>query len=124
MVQAVERQFQPVGYAQLVVYLAQVVLDHLFGGADLVGDLLVPHAARDAADDGQLFLGEFGQDARAGERTGLRAIGLDHPTDGLVVDPGLAVGDLANAFDQRSGEMERGTTPRTPRLRIAARRVK
>ena len=34
---------------------------------------------------------------------GLRAVGLDDPADGLVVDPGLAVGDLADALDQQVG---------------------
>src|SRR4051794_14718208 len=41
VMEAIERQLQAVGNAQLVVDLAQVILDHLFGGAQLERDLLV-----------------------------------------------------------------------------------
>src|SRR5215469_3817614 len=36
-----QRQLKPVGYANLVVYVTQVVLDDLLGGAELVCDLFV-----------------------------------------------------------------------------------
>ncbi len=103
MVETVESQLETVGDAELVVDLAQVVLDNLFGGADLVGDLFVAHAAGDAADDGQLFFGELGLDLGVGEAGGLGAVGFDDPADGLVVDPGLTLGDLADAFDEQVG---------------------
>ena len=41
MVDGKQRQFQPIGDADLVVYVAEIVLDHLLGGAELLGDLLV-----------------------------------------------------------------------------------
>lgn len=115
VVEAVQGKLQAIGDAELVVDLAEVVLDDLFGGADLVRDLFVAHAAGDAADDGQFLLGELGLDFRIGEAGGLGTVGFDDPADGLVVDPGLAFGDLADAFDEEIGDMERGTTPRTPR---------
>jgi hypothetical protein len=103
VVETVEGQFQTVGDSELVVDLAQVVLDDLFGGADLVGDLFVAHAAGDAADDRELFLGELGLDLGVGEAGGLRTVGFDDPANGLIVDPGFAVGDLAHALDQQIG---------------------
>ena len=103
VVEAVESEFETVGDAELVVDLAQVVLDDLLGGADLVSDFFVAHASGDAADDGQLLFGELGLDFGIGEAGGLGAIGLDDPADGLVVDPGLALGDLADAFDEEIG---------------------
>ena len=54
--QAVERQLKPVRYSQLVIHLAQVVLDYLLGGPQLVGNFLIAFALRDARDDRQ-FLG-------------------------------------------------------------------
>lgn len=103
VVEAIESQLETIGDAELVVDLAQVVLDDLLGGADLVGDLFVAHAAGDAADDGQLLFGELGLDFGVGEAGGLGAVGFDDPADGLVVDPGLALGDLADAFDEEIG---------------------
>jgi hypothetical protein len=103
VVEAVEGELETVGDAELVVDLAQVVLDDLFGGADLVGDLFVAHAAGDAADDGELFFGELGLDFGVSEGGGLGAIGFDDPADGLIVDPGLAFGDLSDAFDEKVG---------------------
>ena len=41
MMDAVERKLEPIRDAELVVDLAQVVLDDLFGGAEFDGDLLV-----------------------------------------------------------------------------------
>jgi hypothetical protein len=103
MVETVQGELQAVGDAELVVDLAQVVLDDLFGGADLISDFLVAHAAGDATDDGQLLLRELGLDLGIGEIGGLGAVGLDDPTDGLIVDPGLAFGDLADTLDKEVG---------------------
>jgi hypothetical protein len=55
MVQAVERKLEAIGNTQLVIDLAQVVLDDLLRGPELIGDLLVALALRDAGNDGQLF---------------------------------------------------------------------
>ena len=49
------------------------------------------------------FLESLGWTLRVGQPGGLRAIGLDDPADGLVVDPGFAIGDLADAFDEQVG---------------------
>ena len=101
--ETVQGKLEAVRDAELVVDLAQVVFDDLLGGADLVSDFFVAHASGDAANDGQLFFGELGLDLRIGEAGGLGAIGLDDPADGLVVDPGLSLGDLADAFDEEIG---------------------
>src|ERR1035441_431976 len=44
VIQAVEREFQTVGDSQLVVNLAEIILDHLLGGAHAQGNLFVLHA--------------------------------------------------------------------------------
>jgi hypothetical protein len=49
--QAVERKLGSIGNVQLAIDLAQVVLDDLLGGTELMGYLLVAHAHRDAGDD-------------------------------------------------------------------------
>src|SRR6266849_7171677 len=36
-----QRQLQPVRHADFVIHIAQIVLDHLLGGAELCGDLFV-----------------------------------------------------------------------------------
>src|ERR1035437_4680900 len=41
VIQAVEREFQTVGDAQLVVNFAEIILDHLLGGAHAQGNLFV-----------------------------------------------------------------------------------
>src|SRR5579863_3961478 len=79
VVQAVERQLEPVAHAELVVDLAQVVLDHLLGGAELEGDLLVALALRDAGNDRHLLRREPRLVLRAHQRGGLSAISLDYP---------------------------------------------
>src|SRR6185437_16077823 len=43
MMQAIERQLKPVGNAQLVVNLTQILLHILHGGVDADGDFLVLH---------------------------------------------------------------------------------
>src|SRR5450631_2986725 len=49
-----ERQFQPVRHADLVVHVAQVVLDDLLGSAELRGDLFVLIPLNDQGNDAQL----------------------------------------------------------------------
>ncbi len=56
VVQAIEGELKPIGDTQLVVDLAQIVLDDLLGGAELERDLLIALALRDAGDD-RRFLG-------------------------------------------------------------------
>ena len=51
VMQEVERKFESIGNAELVINLPQVVLDDLFGGTELIGNLLIAHALRDAGDD-------------------------------------------------------------------------
>ena len=103
VVQAIEGQLQPVADAQLVVDLAQIILDHLLGGSQLVGNLLVALALGDAGDDGHLLGRELGLDARVDQGGGLGAISLDDPADRLIVDPGFAGRDAAHAAHQQVG---------------------
>ncbi len=51
VVQAVERKFETIGDAQLVIHFAQVIFHHLLGGTDADGDFLVLHALRDAGNN-------------------------------------------------------------------------
>jgi hypothetical protein len=55
VMETMERKPEAIGNAQLVIDLAQAVLDDLLRGPQLVGDLLVALALRDAGDDRQLF---------------------------------------------------------------------
>ena len=55
MVQAIERQFEAIGDAKLVIDLAQVIFDDLLRGPKLVGNLLVALALSDTGDDRQLL---------------------------------------------------------------------
>ena len=65
MVDGEEGEFEAVGDAGLVVDAAQVVLDDLFLGAELVGDVFVLAALNDECDDLHLFGGEAVADAGA-----------------------------------------------------------
>src|SRR5581483_11779723 len=90
-----QRQLQPIRDADFVVHVAQVVLDHLFGGAELRGDLLILVALYDERDNAQLFRGETIAHPQAdhivfGELAG----------DGDVLDPGFSPRDLADALHQ------------------------
>jgi len=96
--QAVERELESIGNTELVKNLIQVVLDDLLGGTEFMGYLLVAHAQRDAGNDRQLLWSEVRQ--RAGRRRGLRAVGLDHQVDGLVIYPDFSCGDRADALDK------------------------
>src|ERR1700712_3934008 len=100
---AVEGEFEPVGYAEFVVNLAEVVLDYLLGCADLVGDFFVAHAASDAANDRQFLGRKLGLGFGVRQRRCLGTIGLNDPADGFVVDPGFAGGNFSDALDQEIG---------------------
>jgi len=101
MMQAVERQFQAIGNAELVIHLPQIVFDDLLSRTKLVGNFLVALALGNAGDDGQLFRGKTRLGSRAGQRSRLRTIGLNNPVDRLVVDPGFPGCDLTHAFYQQ-----------------------
>jgi len=55
MVNREQGEFQPVRHADLVIDVAQVVLDHLFGGFQLKCNFLVALALHNASDDHRLF---------------------------------------------------------------------
>src|ERR1700721_459560 len=101
VMEAVKSELKAVADAELVVNFAEIVLDNLLGGAELVGDLLVALALGDAGDDGHLLGRETGLAARVYKRGSLGAIGLNDPVYGLVIDPGFAFGDTANAADEQ-----------------------
>src|SRR6202522_992865 len=101
MMQAVEGQLQTIGNAELVIDLAQIVLDDLLRCAQLVGDFLVALTLGDASDDRHLFRRKPWLGARADQRGSLRAVGLDDQVDRLVIDPGFATGNLAHTLDEK-----------------------
>ena len=51
MMDGEQRQLQPVRNSDLVVDVAQIVLDHLLGGAELGGDLFIFVSLHDERDD-------------------------------------------------------------------------
>ena len=55
VVQAEQRQLKAIGHAQLVIHFAQIIFDHLFGGAYAQGDFLVLHALGYAGNDERFF---------------------------------------------------------------------
>src|SRR5437016_3928164 len=55
MMDGEQRQFQPVRNADLVIDVAQVILDHLLGGSQLRCDLFVLVALNDQSNNPQLF---------------------------------------------------------------------
>jgi len=55
---AIEREFQPIGDAELIVDFPQVVLDHLLRGANFLSDILVFQSLGNTADDHHLLLAE------------------------------------------------------------------
>src|ERR1035438_3334731 len=103
MVEAVHGQLQAVRNVELVVYPAQIILDDLLCGAELVGDLLVALGLREAGNDREFFGREEGPRPGTVSCTGLRTIGFYHGMDGPVIDPGFAGGDLAHAFYEQIG---------------------
>ncbi len=60
MVQAIKRKLEAIGNTKLVIDLAQIVLDHLLGGTELISNFLIALALRNAGDDGQLFRAKDG----------------------------------------------------------------
>src|SRR5579871_2235995 len=92
-----QRQLQTVRYADLIVDVAQVILDDLLGRAKLGGDFLVLVSLYDEGDDAQFFRREAVAHAQAdhivfGELAG----------HGDILHPGFAARHLAHAVDERS----------------------
>lgn len=56
LVLLIECKLQSIENAELEIDLAQIVLDYLFAGAEVKGNLLVVHASCDAGDDHQLHV--------------------------------------------------------------------
>jgi hypothetical protein len=89
-----ESEFETVGDAGLVVDGAEVVLDDLLLGAELVGDVLVLAAFGDESDDLKLLRGEALEDHDAD------AVGRGHGLDLGALHGTLAGGDAVEAIDQ------------------------
>ena len=60
-----QRQLKPVGNSDLVVHVAQVVLDHLFRGSELGGDFFILIALHDQGDNAQFFRGQADRERAA-----------------------------------------------------------
>src|ERR1700686_3123151 len=82
VIEAEERQFQTICYSKLVIDLAEIILDDLFGRAHPQSNLFVFHALGYAGNDERLFGGERNFGTRAGGTRALCTIGLHHPCDG------------------------------------------
>src|SRR5438067_1193082 len=79
MVNGEERQLQAIGDANLVVNVAQVVLDDLLGGAEMVGNLFILVALDDVGNDAQIvFDGQHLGGAGAKDRLSVGQYDLDH----------------------------------------------
>src|SRR5215469_7748026 len=100
VVQTVQRQFQAIRHAQLVIHLAQVVFYYLLGGSDAHCDFLVFHSLRHAGNNERLLGCELHFRARRRGPGSLRAIGRHHPMNALAVEPRLALRYLAQAVHQ------------------------
>src|SRR5262249_11249534 len=94
-----ESELEAVRDSDLVVHVAQVILDDLFGGAQLRGDLFILIALHDQRDDLQLFWGQAVP--HAGTHLVIYAI-VGTGGDGcLILHPTLPLGDFADALHQR-----------------------
>src|SRR5208337_5651316 len=71
VVQAIEGQLKAVRDTELVVDLAQIILDHLLCGSQLKCNLLVTLSLGDAGDDCHFLGRQAGLAARAYQRRGL-----------------------------------------------------
>ena len=96
---AVESKFQPIGNAEFVVNLAQVIFNYLLGRSNLKCYLLVPHASRNTGDDGEFFGRQLWLSTGTCKRMRLRPVCLNDPTHRLIVDPRFAGCDFSYAFD-------------------------
>ena len=105
----VERQFQPVGNAQLVEDVVQMVLHRLLADEHLLGHFLVLEALRHQRHDLPFALAERRTLAFAAERpAAARAAHLvgghelpDHGRGGVRIQPDFAGVHFADALDQQ-----------------------
>src|SRR5690349_15658253 len=90
-----EREFKTVRHADLIVDVAQIVLDDLLGGAKLVGDFLVLITLDDERDDLELLRSQAIAHTRADEVVLLNLLG-----DVRAFGAGLAMGNFAHAREK------------------------
>src|SRR6266851_4043776 len=100
VVDRVEREFQPVGDAELVENVVQVIFDGLFADEKFFADFLVPVALGDELDDFLLPLAQQWFFAARPTVGGLRE-SLHHLRRHPVVQPDFSALDLADALDQK-----------------------
>lgn len=91
-----ERELKAVGNTDLVIDVSKIVLNHLFGGTELRGDLFVLESLNDQRNDAQLFRREAVANARSDDVV-LRRFGGGSG----VLNPGFAARDFAHTLDQR-----------------------
>ena len=92
MMDGKQRQLQTVGDADLVVHVAQIILDYLFCGTELRSDFFVLVSLHDQCDDAQFFGGQAVPHPQANHIVFGQLAG-----DGDVLYPGLAACYLAHA---------------------------
>ena len=95
MMNGKQGQFQPIRDACLVIDIAQVIFDHLFGGAKVTGDFLVLEPLNDQSDNLDLLGCEPVADARAD------CIGFFRDSvSGFCLEIGMPGGDRVNTFQK------------------------
>ena len=98
MVDREECELETVGDADLIVHVAQVILDDLFGRPELSGDFLVLVTLDDQGDDAQFLCGKTIANACADKI--IRVTGGDGSLG--VQDVGFATSDAPDAIDEGS----------------------
>src|SRR4030088_3240452 len=99
MVKAIESEFQTIGYAQLVIHFAQVILYNLLSCAHTECDFLVLHALSYAGNDDGFLRRQLNLRARSCWPSILIPVGFQHPVNSLAVKPTLPSCDLTQAVD-------------------------
>src|SRR6185437_198346 len=90
-----QSEFKTVGNADLVIHVAQIVLDHLLSGAQLSRDFLVLVSLNNERNNAKLFRGEAIAHAQSHH-----VVFSELAWNRDVLDPGLATRDFAYAIDQ------------------------
>ena len=104
-----QRKLKTIGDTDLVVDIAQIVLDHLLGGAEFGGDFLVLITLHDQGNDTQFLLREAVDDAGTDH-----VVLADFDGNGIVLDPGVTARNGAHAIEQvRSGHVAEDNTVST-----------
>src|SRR5262249_38123492 len=91
-----QRKFQSVGNSDLVVHIAQVVLDHLLGGAELRRDLFVLIPLDDQGNDAQFL----GRKTIENSQTDHIVFG-EFAGNGDILDPVFTTSNFTHAIHQR-----------------------